>query len=632
MTTKSQLEVIQAVEWAKREYMQGGLDAENERYEELYQLYEVPQRVSDELTRGKIITDPDTTLSQFVTNVVNQVVQYSTYPILTRQGDTMTRSEADQLEAGLAVWLSDIDNGLELRAEAYRGLLKDSHVIYQLIPGDYNDRFPFKVSLPRIDTTFFPRFRGGRPLIVGRDYEMLARDAEVSYSGRKGDHSGAGLKATWSKERQQMHYSPWEPVSGEYGDRARGQMTGTADYAELVRCRELYDGENCYHVIQGKGPGAKEQVVYQYPELTGGTPFEVVPGNPQGAQQWYRDWRPIAWPGYTLVRQLNRINMGRAIRSEQAQDHILMRLPPGDAEAVKVLKEHGVGLTLHPGVNFLPIPAEDVIPWTRMPDEDAVARAAEKREELRNWVSSWAFPATEQVMKDANVGNLQLGLSVVHSQEAGLVKGHNKGLAAMARMMLTTMAQNYPGDRTVYATDQMAYGRNGTKKLDAGASVTLKAQTMTKLQVYGQDYNVRVEVVTRQETEPELQAREASVRMNVQYGSQTFDDLLAVRNPDVTDAHARLLEDKLRKELADTFDAAIAPAAAEANRLRYGTDVTQFLAGAGGAPGGAAQATTGPAPAVRQGTPVPATAPVDTSTAGAPGSSMGQPRGAGVGG
>lgn len=621
MTAWKTEEVREACDWLEKDFSAGGLLSADNLYRELFQASEVPDQLSDELTRGKVTTAPEMRLAEWAEAVVNQVISYATFPVLTSLSDRLTPSEEDTLEAAVAMMLAEVNLGQELTKEAYRGFLKRSHVVYQLVPGALNDKVPFSVRLPNIRTCFFERFKGGRPAMLSRKYDVLVRDAEKTYSGRKGEHDGAGKKLAWDAT---ANAPKWEAVSGEGApglDRTAALQGRSPKLGDLVHVREFYDGDYCYHLLQGLQQGAKEEEVLRYRTNTGGVPFAVVPSSVQenGGGLWAQDWRPRGWPGYTRVLQLNRIETIRATRSEHVQDHIIARLPPDQQDAIEKLKQGGYAPVLHGGVNFIPLAAEEVMQWTQLPDADLKERATEKREQLERWIASWLFPATEQTIASANVGTAQIGMQVVHQQESGLIGNHNWGLTLMTEMMLDALSDAYKSDREIYAKDEVAYGRFGAKKVEPGKAIKLSAELLGKVVVYGQDANIRVEVITRSETESELEQREAGVWNNVQRGSQTFDEFIAVRSPNVEAAHERLAEDGIRRGLAQVYDAAIPRIAAEVNRLRWGVDVNRLMsppAGPQPIQGAPASGNPGGQTTVAQG--APATGGVDVSSRGGP--------------
>ncbi len=571
MSSLSTDEILKACQWLEDDFKQGSLGNENENNEKLYQLNHVPS-ISDELSRGRTIVYPVPRFSEWVTNVTNQVISYPTFPVLTPLGG-FSEAEADKLEASVALGLAEVNDGQMLAKKAYRGFLKDTHVIYQCIPGNPEDSWPFGVVLPPLSTCFFERFDGGRPPQMARSYDMLVSAAERKYSGLKGEHDGTQQKAMYDPKAGFMRYTPLSSELQHENKDGVGERSGLGD---IVHIREFYDDEYCYHVMfNGEG---KEQTILKQKTVVGGTPFFVVPSSPQGAKAWREDWRPIGWSLYTRILQIERIETIRATRAEHVQDHIITRLPPDQQEAVAKLKTGGYTPVLHGGVNFIPLAAEEVMFWSQMPDADLEKRSVQLKEEMERFIASWSYPASEQTISQANVGTAQIGMQVVHQQESGLLSNHTRGMAAMAEMMVCALAGPMRKDgRELYAKDEVAYGRGGGSRVDPGKSVKLSAELMDKVKVYGANANIRVEVVTRAESESELEQREAGVWNNVQRKSQTMDEYIAVRNPNVTAQYEKLAKDEIRKGLGQVYDLAIPVVAKKRNLERWGMDIDLLL-------------------------------------------------------
>lgn len=565
---KTRAEIEEAAEYLESDYRAGGLIKKNREYAEIYQLREAPN-LSDELSRGRTVTNPSVRLGEWVGNVINQVLPYSTFPLATAIGTGLTPTEVDKLQAMVALMLAEANTGQALIRRAYRGFLRRSHVVYQNVPGNMDDPMPFKINLPLIDTVFFERFDGGRPAMASRRYKVLVKDAEKRYSNRKGETDLSGKAVTW--DGKMMRVSGEIPAVGTRQPMSQGNTT------RLLEVREFYDDEYCSHLVRGDNMSGDWQEVYRYKTPYGGTPFFVVPSWPQEDELWEEDWRPIGWPGFSRVKQINRIEAIRATRAEHVQEHIIARLPPDQQEAVDKLMKGGYAPVLHGGVNFMPMAADEIVQWTQIPDADLVERAREHEEKLERWIASWLLPSSAEVVRDANVGTYQLGAKAVHAQESGLLSCHTQGMAAMAEMMLCAMADKYAADRQMYASDTTAYGRMGASKVEPGNAITVSAETLKKVKIYGPDANLRVEVVTRSETESELEQREAAVWNNVQRGSQTFDEFIAVRNPDVAGQHEALTKDGVRRSLAAVYDKAIPQIAAKRNLERYGVDVDRLM-------------------------------------------------------
>jgi hypothetical protein len=574
MTAMNTTQVLAACKWLEEDFKRSSLGDENEQNEKIYQLNHVPQ-LSDELSRGRTIVYPVPRMSEWVTNVINQVISYSTFPVLTPMGG-FSPTDADKLEASIALGLAEVNEGQQLAKAAYRGFLKDTHVVYQCVTGNPEDAWPFSVDLPKFSTCFFERFGGGRPKALARSYDMLVSAAEKKYSGLKGEHDGSMQKASYDEKSGFMRYTP---LSGEMKHDNKDGIGEMTDIGRIVHIEEYYDEEYCYHCCKGKD-GA-EQTLYRAKTVVGGVPFFVVPSSPQGAQKWREDWRPIGWSLYTRILQIERIETIRATRAEHVQDHIIARLPPDQQEAVQKLRAGGYTPVLHGGVNFLPLAAEEVVMWSQVPDADLEKRSIELKEEMERFIASWSYPATENTISQANVGTAQIGMQVVHQQESGLLSCHTRGMAAMAEMMACGLAGAMLKDgRELYAKDEVAYGRNGGNRVVPGKSVALSAELAKKIVVYGKDRNVRIEVVTRSETESELQQREAGVWNNIQRGSQAFDEYIAVRNPNVTAQHDVLAKDSIRKSLGAVYGPAIPQIAAKRNLERWGVDLDRIIADA----------------------------------------------------
>jgi hypothetical protein len=594
-------EAIDACDWLRRDYEGGGLIEKNKQYEQTYQLNS-PPKLGDEVSRGRTIYYPVPRISEFVSGLTAQVLGYQTFPVLTPQSDDLTPTEADRLEAAVSLMLAEVNEGQGITARAYRGFLRRSHVVYQAIQGNPTDRVPFRVDLPRLNTVFFERFPGGRPAMVSRQYQMLARDLGSKYSNKRGEHDGANQLASWDSAGKRMRY---RAVSGEYS--RDDSMTGSAmvPHAEKVEVKELYDGEWCYHFVKGLGYGRSSayagyqqdwQEVLRYKETTAGVPFWVQPSNPQDDELWSEDWRPIAWPLYTRVMQIERIETIRASRAEQVQSHIITRLPPDQQAAVEKLKMGGYTPVLHGGVNFIPMAADEVYFWEQQPDADLAIRSQSLKEEMERFIASYQFPATDETIKGANVGTAQIGMQVVHQQESALLINHTRGMAAMAQMMTHALSGDYlRPERELYAKDETHYGRQGAKKVEAGKSVSLPASLMKKVKVYGPEANTRIEVVTRSETESELAQREASVWNNVQRRVQTMDEFIAIRNPDVAGQHKALAKDGMRRDLAAAYDQFVPVVAKQRLLEGWGIDIDAVMRPPDVPPGQAA-APTGAAP------------------------------------
>ncbi len=551
--------------------------------------------------------------------MINQVLGYATFPVLTGLGDDMSLAEVDKLEAMTGLILAEWNDGQKLTKEEYRNYLLRTHCIYQLVPGDMNDIYPASIHLPQLMTTYFERFKGGRPALVTRSYKILVRDAEKRYSGKKGEHDGALKSATYDKDAKVMRFNA---VSGEFPANQEASTvlpTSRAGFTDLLDVREYHDEEYSCHLIRGKDDSEWQEVLKQK-SVTGGTPFWIQPSAPQEAIQWREDWRPIGWSLYTRILQIERIETIRATRAENVQDHIIARMPPDQAEAVAKLRAGGYTPTLHGGVNFIPLPAEEVQFWSQMPDPDLKERSNELKAELEAAIASWLYPATEQTISQANVGTAQIGMQVVHQQESGLLGNRTIALAECAKMMLHMMSDEYLSNRDFWAKTETLYGKLGAKKLEPGQGLHVPAELLKKLKVYGQDANVRVEVVTRSETESELEQREAGVWNNVQRGSQTFDEFIAVRNPDVTGQLEALADDAVRRALATQYDAAIPVIAAKRNLEEWGVDIDRLMQPAmpGAVPGQPQQGQPGQGgggTTVTQG--MPATGGTDVGSAGA---------------
>lgn len=606
---KTHAEVIEAVSWLENDYRAGGLIAENTANERTYQLNDV-HKFNDDLTRGTTIIFPVPRMSEWVRNVVNQVLPYQTFPVVTPLGGGLTPSEADKLEAAVALILAEILEGGTLTSEAYRAFMRNSHVIYQVVPGKMEDSIPASVVLPDIKTCFFERFKGGRPPMLARSYKLLVREAEARYSGKKGEHDGNGKQATWDKATGRMRYGALSvemPANGEGGT----WPTAKAGLGELLEVKEFYDDDYSCHLIKGSNDSDWQEVLRQ-PSVTNGVPFFIVPSNPEGGGTWVEDWRPIGWPLYTHKKQIERMESEQQTRGEQAQQHFIARMPPADVEAAQKLRDGGYAITFNSGPNAVPIAAEEIVQLETMSNEGLETRIVRHSQDMERWIASWLLPASEEVIKSANVGSYQIGAKAVHAQESGLLSNHTRGLAGAVEMIVHMMANKYLGNREIYAKDETTYGRMGAHKVEPGKAISLSAELLKKVKVYGPDANVRVEVVTRSETESELEQREAGVWANVQRGSQTFDEFIAVRNPDVTGQHEALAKDAVRKALATVYDAAQMPIAAKRNLERFGIDVDRLMQTAMAPP-----VTEGaPAGTGRQGQPMPVTGGADISSFG----------------
>lgn len=597
MTTRTRTEVMDGCSWLRKDYEAGGLLAKNVWYDEVYHL-NIVHKVSDEASRGFVVTNPTPRLSEWVNGVVSQTLVYPTFPVLTSVGSSLTPSEADKLEASAALMLSEWNRGQMLTDEAYRGFLKQTHVVYQLVPGAPSARIPFDLTLPAIDTVFFERFKGGHPAYVAREYEMLAKDFVAKYSNKKGKHEGARQMVRYDAKTKQVS---WEKVSGEYREGTNATMTGFEGYADKIKVREFDDGEAFYHYCctasDWDDQNAVQQEVYREDSPYGGTSFVVIPSSSQGAMRWDEEWRPIGWPGYTRVNQIDRIEQQRGTLSEQSQEHVFMRMDPADQDAVEKLRSGGYSVVLHGGANMIPVAAQEIVPWKHITDEDLAKRAQEKNDQLERWIQSWQFPATQETTAQANVGTAQLTMQAVHQQETQLLTRHTRGLGLIIEMAVHALSgPSYIADRELYAASEAAYGPLGAKKVQPGSSITLGADTLKKVKVYGPDANIRVDVVTRSETEAEQTQRLNDAWNNKQRHVGTLDAVIQVINPDVTGQYKLLAEDEIDEELGQTFDSGMPRVAAARLRLKWGLDVSSLLAptgpepplpGAGGAGGGA---------------------------------------------
>lgn len=577
---KTREEIIEAVDWLTNDFRAGGLLAENTDYERTYQLNDT-HKFADELTRGRTIIFPVPRMSEWVNNVVNQTISYATFPVLTSLGG-LTPSEADKLEAAVALGMAEMNVGQHLTKEAYAGFLKQTHVISQVVPGAMNDPWPFSIALRDIATCFFERFKGGRPPMIARQYRMLIREAEKAYSNKRGQHDGAGKAATFDGKRMKF-----TELSGQYATtNPQPGMTGKDKFAKMVEVREFHDDEYSCHLIRGVDDSSGEwQEVYLEKTPFGGTPFMVVPSNPQGATSWAADWRPIGWSLYTHKRQIERMESEQQTRGEQAQQHFIARLPPEQLEAAQKLRDSGYAITFHTGPNAIPIAADEIVQLETMTNEGLETRIVRHSADMERYIASWLYPATEQTISQANVGTAQIGMQVVHQQESGLLSNYVQLLGGSVEQIVHAMSGPYAGDRKLYAKDETTYGRLGAKKVAAGDAINLDAALLKKVKVYGSDANVRVEVVTRSETESELEQREAGVWNNVQRGSQVFDEFIAVRNPNVAGQHEALAKDGVRKSLAAVYDAAIPVIAAKRNLQRWGVDLDRLMMGGMQQPG-----------------------------------------------
>jgi hypothetical protein len=618
---RSREEIIEACDWLERDYGSGLLQEANYAYQLVYHLNDVPN-ISPELTRGRTVTNPTPRLSEWIDALSNQLISYQSFPVATAKGEGLTPTEVDKLEAMLAVILTKCRKGNSLDASAYRAFGLKTHVIYQLVCGSADDQVPFDIRLPNINTCFFERFEGGVPEMMARRYDVLVKDAVARYSGKKNTPGGAKKKLTYDKATKRLGWDEIgdDAISGEYY-MGSTPMTSQEGFAERLHVREFHDQSGSYHVItsgEWDDKQAQQEVVYEAPNITGAaTPFAVIPSSIQEHDMWAEDWKPKGWPGYSRVLQINRIETIRATRAEHVQDHIIQRLDPNQADAINKLKQAGFAPVLHGGVNFLPIPADEIIQWTTIPDADLLERSKEKKDELERWVSSFLLPATEQTISQSNVGSMQIGLTVIHQNEAGFITGHARGMGHMAEMIVNGLAGAYLGDRS-YAnptSEPIPYGPKGAKNLEPGKAISVSAATMKKVQVFGNDANILVEFVTRSETESELEQREAGVWNDYQRGIATLDDVIAVRFPDVTGQHKKMADDGVKKALGQTYDQAIPLVAAARNRLRFGVDVSSLLPGAAPPPPGPGSAPGGGTTVTQA---APSTGGMDVSSGGGP--------------
>ncbi len=600
MTAMTQAEIIDCSRWLENESLTTALRDVNNKYRGLYQLTEVP-RLAQELTRGKMVVQPSSFMHKLSSAIIAQVTGYSTFPVFTATGGGIT----------------DWNEGQKLFRRVYRGLLNQTHIVLELKTGSPDEMMPCQLEAPRINTVFFNDFDApGRPAVASRRFRMLIPDAVQAYSGKKGDHDGAGqaLVLAGGKVSYQA-LSGERSVTEGWSNYSNG--AGQAQQVEIVR---VWRDGMVYDTLINL-TGAKEQkVVFQAKTVTDGVPLVVVPCTVLDSDDPAENWRAGLWPAYMDTLQINRMRDIQATISERVMPHVFARMTP---ETQKLTRADGLAPLTQAsepgGPSVHRIYADDLVMYERTADPMMETREQRVINERDAYAQSWQLTVTPEMVEHGTRGANELHTQAVHQRETELLLPAAYGLAEGLRMAFCALANmDYENGYSIAAKDAVEYG--DSRRIDKGTTVSLKRQTLRKLQVYGPKSNINIRVVTRSETEQELAAREQCVATNVARHVSAFPELIAVRYANVKKQQRVLAKDAAHQQLGAKYDVLQDEYATGRAQARFG----QMWPGGGPAPvsnplaGGQQQQGGGGIPPAQQGSSMADTQPGVADAMGAP--------------
>lgn len=424
----------------------------------------------DHLTRGVTAVMPSVEPAYLAQTIGADMSSYITTTIVI-PGNPDLAAKADKVEKRYAIERAELFP-LELRARMRWAQMIAGYGVYQFGYSDPSKAHPWWVEMPDPRSTFFRLLKGGRPTVVGRRYMTTIREIESNpaYNDMRQGRRPKFKDGKWD----------WEAIDFDvYTSDNRGAVTGRGQaIGEQCEFVELDTGTRTYCVALHRD-GKAGQVIWNEPNLGGGTHYMIVPGHMTDARELREMLLPFLWAPMNIANQIQLIDTIRMTRSLNIKPQVLVDRNPDLLSAARTL---GIAREPMPG-QTTDIVGDSLIEvdghpyfWEAPDDQDLDKLESRLEERLARYSQTQLALTTGEVVANVTVGGLQLALGARQRQQGPMLSFEDNAEAAILGMLKNSIVTDggfgagptngSSPDWGLYGRTQEVYSKGETAKGD----------------------------------------------------------------------------------------------------------------------------------------------------------------------
>lgn len=502
--------VIQIVRWLEADQLLRDMRDRARRRHELHSMLTVPD-LPPHMTRGDSVSTNSPSVMDLADSLLADCRSFPTTTSVIPQGkyNKEQQEESDEVEKWYAVKRAQLDDGGRNSHDIRWHQLCTAYAVMILHCGGAGDEDPWRVEVPDPLTCYFP-MEGGpiRPSLMGRRYTMMIEDVVKKYSKKRSANDFSMLDLNYSGEEWRWLGRPISednPVEeGDVGDITTSRV-GLPGFADVVEMMELYTPECIYHValhgtvsadgsrINQAFDGTNGVIVWKAETMTDGIPVVVVPGHVTPLRTPVERFHPVLWAAMQCALVINMIRAMRMTKSFNWKPDLIVGQDP---DVIAALKEAGIlneptNIDLERGGPNLINVAGKPMMWAQPNDEDLDKLEQSWTAEQNRYITTMVAITTEEVVKQATLGGLQLAIGVRKRRLGPMLSNLDWAWAEVMKMVRASV-KHYKDKFPVYSHGGETYSKG---ELEANESISIDYKMID----FAHDIQVSTQSMTEEE-------------------------------------------------------------------------------------------------------------------------------------